>query len=220
MSDTSDVIVAFRSPARRKGFAQIPNVVLLDKSLSDAAIRLYGLLVSYAMQTGSFRASQAVMGEDLGKGERTARTLLKELSRRGLITVHRQGVMLPNIYFVEDAYALYDTEVPRPKQLRRAESDRKKIAGHCGKNQPVIAEENCRHLNTLSTKNKKKESDSFASLFQARKEQETPCRKLTTKQLTGIRTAAREQAKFDARYRGMDEDVRYQELIKEAEVEF
>ena len=186
-----DVIVAFRSPARRKGFAQIPTVVILDKTLSDAAKVLYALLVSYAMQTGSFKVSQASIGEDMGKGERTVRTLLGELSRRGLITVHRQGVMLPNIYFVEDAYALYDSQQPQPKKQVRTQkgpkengrslpagSDRKKMAGHGGRNQPVIAAKNSRLLKNQSPKNQEKESPAapgfVASLFEERKAEERP----------------------------------------------
>jgi biotin operon repressor len=110
---TPDFIVAFRGEARRKGFSQIPNVITLDKSLSCPAYRLYSLLVSYAMQASGSIASQGAMAEDLGVTDRSVRNWIEELKEHGLISVEQQGHMKPNLYIIEDAYALYDTKKPK-----------------------------------------------------------------------------------------------------------
>ena len=163
MSDEPEVVVVHRSPSQRKGFAQIPHAVLTDPALSDGAVRLYGILLSYAFQGESFKCGQAKMGGDVGKDDRTIRRLLKELHERGLVTPVRQGQRMVNIYILEDAYALYDSERPKPKKhVRnkpktaafeigqdknvRSESDRTKMSGHSGQKSPVMQDKNVRLL--------------------------------------------------------------------------
>jgi DNA-binding MarR family transcriptional regulator len=110
------IIIAFRGAARRKGFSQIPNVVTLDRTISSPAYRLYALLVSYAMQAEGSIASQGAIAEDLGCTDRSIRNWLDELEERGLISIHQQGQMRPNVYIIEDAYALYEEKKPDPKK--------------------------------------------------------------------------------------------------------
>lgn len=175
MSDEQEVVIVHRSPTKRKGFAQIPHAVLTDPTLSDAAVRLYGVLLSYAFQAESFKCSQKKMATDAGKEERTVRRLLKELHDRGLVTPVRQGQRLVNIYILEDAYALYDNERPKVKKHTRNEigpvknvlsPDRSKMSGHGGQKSPVMEDKNVRLLNTLREKENLKEPEIPASLFQ------------------------------------------------------
>ena len=175
MSEEADVVVVHRSPTQRKGFAQIPHAVLTDSALSDGAVRLYGILLSYAFQGESFKCGQAKMGSDIGKDDRTIRRLLKELHERGLVTPVRQGQRMVNIYILEDAYALYDSERPQPKKrvrssIRqdkndRSESERTKMTGQGGQKSPVMQDKNVRLLKT-PVKNLEKNGTSTSSLFQ------------------------------------------------------
>ena len=123
------VIIAYRGPAKRKGFAQIPNVVLLDHSLSHAAKVLYGVMVGYAMQQEAFETDQAAIARDLGYSDRSVRSWMKELLDSGLLTIQRRGLNQPNVYFIEDAYALYDQKKPQPKEAASARWDRKDSSG-------------------------------------------------------------------------------------------
>jgi hypothetical protein len=108
------IIVAFRGEARRKGFAQVPNVVTLDHTISCSSYRLYALLVAYAMQSEGIIASQGAIAEDLHCTDRAVRKWLDDLAEHGLITIYRRGQMQPNIYVIEDAYDLYDQQKPKP----------------------------------------------------------------------------------------------------------
>jgi len=175
MSEEAQVVVVHRSPTQRKGFAQIPHAVLTDPALSDGAVRLYGILLSYAFQGESFKCGQAKMGSDIGKDDRTIRRLLKELHERGLVTPVRQGQRMVNIYILEDAYALYDSERPQPKKRvrsqigqdknDRSESERTKMTGQGGQKSPIMQDKNVRLLKT-PVKNLEKNGTSTSSLFQ------------------------------------------------------
>lgn len=171
---SDDVVVVHRSPTKRKGFAQIPHAALIDPKLSDAAVRLYGILLSYAFQAESFKCSQAKMAADAGKDDRTVRRCLKQLHDRGLVTPIRQGQRLVNIYILEDAYALYDSEQPRPKNLIRNEKgqdknvlspERTKMSYHAGQKCPVPQDKNVLLLKNPKTNKKGEESEDSLALF-------------------------------------------------------
>lgn len=174
MSEDQEVAVIHRSPSQRKGFAQIPHAVLTDPALSDGAVRLYGILLSYAFQGESFKCSQLKMASDIGKDDRTIRRLMKELHTRALVTPVRQGQRMVNIYVLEDAYALYDGERPEPKKRTRtpigqdksvrSEGDRTKMSGQVGQMSPVMQDKNVLLLKTQEN-NLNKKGVSTSSLF-------------------------------------------------------
>ena len=122
-------MIAYRGPSKRKGFAQIPNVVLLDKSLSHPAKVLYGLMVGYAMQHEAFETDQFAIAEDMGCTDRAIRKWMKELLDAGLLTITRRGLNQPNVYLIEDAYALYDQKKPEPKKAGPVRWDRNNGSG-------------------------------------------------------------------------------------------
>ena len=183
MSEDQEVAVVHRSPSQRKGFAQIPHAVLTDPALSDGAVRLYGILLSYAFQGESFKCSQLKMASDIGKDDRTIRRLMKELHTRGLVTPVRQGQRMVNIYVLEDAYALYDSERPEPKKRTRtpigqdknvrSESDRTKMSGHVGQKCPVMQDKNVLLLKTQNN-NLNKKGISTSSLFPETEQPSSP----------------------------------------------
>ena len=173
-----NVIVAFRGEARRKGFAAVPIMVLIDKTLSCPAKVLYGVLVGYAIQSGGSIASQGDMAKDMDATDRSIRNWLKELEDRKLITIERQGQMKPNVYLIEDAYTLYQSEPPKKGNGRQPSSEpafrsseessflskRNESSGHVGTSVPT--------LNKNSGKNKIKEDGVIASLSPEQKEPE------------------------------------------------
>lgn len=212
MNEEADVVVVHRSPTQRKGFAQIPHAILTDPALSDGAVRLYGILLSYAFQGESFKCGQTKMARDIGKDDRTIRRLLKELHGRGLVTPVRQGQRMVNIYVLEDAYTLYDSERPQSqKRVRnasssasksipnekgqdknvRSESDRTKTPGHAGQKRPVTQDKNVLLLKTPEMKIKENNGVS-ASLFQET-EAVQPWAHLTEAQQQPYRVRAEQQ---------------------------
>lgn len=80
------------------GYTQIPNAVLINPDLSDAAKVAYAILLSYAWQNDFCFPGQEKMGERWGKSERSVRTALKELEAAGYLNIKRQGLGRVNIY--------------------------------------------------------------------------------------------------------------------------
>jgi hypothetical protein len=85
-----------------EGFTMIPNVVIRNPDLSDGAVRLYGLLLSYAWQDGFCFPGQERLAGECGKGVKAIYRHTKELEAADLISVkHRplhKGVNMTNVY--------------------------------------------------------------------------------------------------------------------------
>ena len=62
----------------------VPNVVLTKPELSVGAKLAYAMVLKYAWQDNYCFPGQAKLAEDMGAGERSVRTYLKELEDRGL----------------------------------------------------------------------------------------------------------------------------------------
>lgn len=88
--------------ALKKGFTQLPNYVLKDKSLSFGARLAYAVLLSYAWQEGSCFPGQDRMGKDLGISRQIVNGYLKELKKAKHITWKRRGLGKTNIYYILD----------------------------------------------------------------------------------------------------------------------
>jgi hypothetical protein len=80
------------------GYAQVPNAVLLDSTLTAGARLLYALLVHYAWQDGECFPGQERLARDLGVSDRTVRSYMDELVRRGLVAKQRRGRGATNLY--------------------------------------------------------------------------------------------------------------------------
>ena len=97
----------FKDANIRKGFAQVPNVVLRDHSLSTSLKVLYALLLSYAWQNDECFPGQDILSENMGLTVRSITTLLNQLKAKKLIGWKRQGLGKVNIYHIRrltDAY--------------------------------------------------------------------------------------------------------------------
>lgn len=91
----------------RQGFAQVPNIVLRDSSLSGNEKTLYALLLSYAWQDAECFPGQERLAKNMGLTSRSIRQLLSELRGHHLIGWKRQGLGKVNLYHINrltDAY--------------------------------------------------------------------------------------------------------------------
>ena len=85
-------------PATRFGFTQVPNFVLTNKSLTVGAKLAYAMLLKYAWTDNACFPGQQKLAEDMGAGERSIRTYLKELVDIGFLEVTQRGLGRTNLY--------------------------------------------------------------------------------------------------------------------------
>ena len=85
-------------PATRYGFTQVPNFILTNKDLSVGAKLTYAMLLKYAWSDDACFPGQQTLATDLGAGERSVRTYLKELEDAGFLEVTQRGLGKTNLY--------------------------------------------------------------------------------------------------------------------------
>jgi hypothetical protein len=85
-------------PVTRHGFTQVPNFVLVNRDLSVGAKLAYAMLLKYAWQDDYCFPGQQKLADDMGAGERSIRTYLKELEQAHFLEVKQQGLGKTNLY--------------------------------------------------------------------------------------------------------------------------
>jgi hypothetical protein len=85
-------------PATLHGFTQVPNFILTKKDLSVGGKLAYAMLLKYAWGDNACFPGQLKLAEDMGAGERSIRTYLKELETGGLLEIEQRGLGKTNIY--------------------------------------------------------------------------------------------------------------------------
>jgi Helix-turn-helix domain len=85
-------------PVTRHGFTQVPNFVLTKKEISVGAKLAYAMLLKYAWNNDACFPGQVKLAEDMGAGERSVRTYLKELEAAGLLEIKQRGLGKTNLY--------------------------------------------------------------------------------------------------------------------------
>ena len=85
-------------PATRFGFTQVPNFILTNPALSVGAKLAYAMLLKYAWTDQSVVPGQQKLAEDMGAGERSVRTYLKELENASFLEVTQRGLGKTNLY--------------------------------------------------------------------------------------------------------------------------
>ena len=85
-------------PVTLHGFTQVPNVILTDTALSVGAKLAYAMLLKYAWSNDACFPGQQTLAKDMGAGERSIRTYLKELEDIGFLEVKQRGLGKTNIY--------------------------------------------------------------------------------------------------------------------------
>jgi len=85
-------------PVTRHGFTQVPNFILTNKALSVGAKLAYAMLLKYAWADAACFPGQKKLAEDIGSGERSVRTYLKELQDADFLEVTQRGLGKTNLY--------------------------------------------------------------------------------------------------------------------------
>lgn len=85
-------------PVTRHGFTQIPNVALVNRELGVGAKLAYAMLLKYAWTDGACFPGQQRLAADMGAGERSVRTYLKELEAAGYLEITQRGLGKTNFY--------------------------------------------------------------------------------------------------------------------------
>ena len=85
-------------PATRYGFTQVPNFILVSKALSVGGKLAYAMLLKYAWSDNACFPGQQRLADDMGSGERSVRTYLKELEDAGFLEVTQRGLGKTNVY--------------------------------------------------------------------------------------------------------------------------
>src|SRR5436190_15597626 len=79
-------------PATRFGFTQVPNFILTKGDISVGAKLSYAMLLKYAWYNDGCFPGQAKLAQDMGAGERSIRTYLKELETAELLEITQRGL--------------------------------------------------------------------------------------------------------------------------------
>ena len=85
-------------PATRHGFTMVPNFILTNPVLSVGAKLAYAMLLKYAWADNAVYPGQQTLANDMGAGERSVRTYLKELEDAELLEVKQRGLGKTNLY--------------------------------------------------------------------------------------------------------------------------
>ena len=85
-------------PVTLHGFTQVPNFILTKKELSVGAKLAYAMLLKYAWGDQACFPGQLKLAEDMGAGERSVRTYLKELETVGFLEIKQRGLGKTNLY--------------------------------------------------------------------------------------------------------------------------
>ena len=85
-------------PVTRHGFTQVPNFILTNKNLSVGAKLAYAMLLKYAWTDDACFPGQQKLAQDIGSGERSVRTYLKELEDANFLEVTQRGLGKTNLY--------------------------------------------------------------------------------------------------------------------------
>jgi hypothetical protein len=85
-------------PITRHGFTMVPNFLLTNAKLSVGAKLTYAMLLKYAWDDNACYPGQVKLADDMGSGERSIRTYLKELEDEKFLEVVQRGLGKTNLY--------------------------------------------------------------------------------------------------------------------------
>ena len=85
-------------PVTLHGFTQVPNFILTKKELSVGAKLAYAMLLKYAWADQACFPGQLTLANDMGAGERSVRTYLKELETARILEIKQRGLGKTNLY--------------------------------------------------------------------------------------------------------------------------
>ena len=106
-----NIILVGADAFTEKGFTQVPNAILRSKKISPGAKLAYSGLLSYAWEKDSCFPGQDTLGDDIGVTRQTVNEYIKELEKKGYVSVKRRGQGKSNYYYIH----VPDEDVARPK---------------------------------------------------------------------------------------------------------
>lgn len=98
--DSLDKSVVFDGSVEQAGFTAVPNVVLVDNTLSCQARLCYAMLRHYAWQDEDCWPGQVMLATLMGCSERSLRAYIAELVLTGWVRVERRGLGRTNRYIL------------------------------------------------------------------------------------------------------------------------
>jgi hypothetical protein len=96
-----DIVIRGADALTARGYTGVPNAILTHPKLSPGAKLTYAMLLRYAWQEDRSFPGQERLAKDVGAGERSIRTYLKELETGGLVEIHQRGLGRSNLYVLD-----------------------------------------------------------------------------------------------------------------------
>jgi hypothetical protein len=125
-----NIVLLGADPITQHGFTQIPNIILTDDTLSVGAKLIYAMLLKYMWGENRCFPGQLRLARDMGAGERSVRTYIKELEQAELLTVQQRGLGKTNVYYLA-------VTVEHSRRLRQQLQHQTKVARPDRQNLPV-----------------------------------------------------------------------------------
>lgn len=110
-----DIVIRGGDAFTTRGYTRVPNAILTHATLSPGAKITYAMLLRYAWQEDRSFPGQERLAKDIGAGERSIRTYLKELETGGLVEIHQRGLGRSNLYILDVTV----TDLPADKRRSR-----------------------------------------------------------------------------------------------------
>jgi hypothetical protein len=85
-------------PVTRDGFTMVPNFLLTNKDLSVGAKLAYAMLLKYHWDNSDVYPGQQKLADEMGAGERSVRSYLKELENANFLEIIQRGLGKTNLY--------------------------------------------------------------------------------------------------------------------------
>ncbi len=93
-----NIVLRGADQATAGGFTQVPNFILTSRKLSVGAKLAYAMLLRYAWQNNYCFPGQQTLADDMGITRQSANTHIKELEKKGFLTIKRRGLGKTNLY--------------------------------------------------------------------------------------------------------------------------
>lgn len=93
-----NIVLQTKDPIVRGGFTQVPNHILKSKELTVGEKLTFAMFLSYAWNNDLCYPGQEKLAADLGVTERSVRTYIQGLQRKGFLLVKRRGLGKTNLY--------------------------------------------------------------------------------------------------------------------------
>jgi len=119
-----DIVIRGADAFTTRGFTQVPNAILTHSTLSPGAKITYAMLLRYAWQEDRSFPGQGRLAKDIGAGERSIRTYLKELEAGGLVEIHQRGLGRSNLYILDITVAKLSADHRRSRPAKIAGQER------------------------------------------------------------------------------------------------